>query len=125
MTNGVESDKERNLRLQRKVAASHDQMYPAIGFGDLVYLVRLATAYQDLYEAAIPCQSCGADPRISPASGEELPVVKGALDEQAQAEKACWAAQREAEELRTRLRAAESTIMDLRAGMRSRNGRTI
>lgn len=36
---------------------------------------------------ADPCQSCGSDPRVSPETGAELPVVKGALEAQAAAER--------------------------------------
>jgi hypothetical protein len=109
----IEIDKARIERLHRRVETAYE-MYPTIGFGDLVYLVRIAKAYDALVEAAIPCQSCGADPRVSPPTNEELPIVRGALDEQAAAETKCWAAQHENEFLRNRLRLAESTIADLK-----------
>jgi hypothetical protein len=33
-----------------------------------------------------PCKSCGADPSVYPETGEELPIVRGALDAQGKAE---------------------------------------
>jgi len=36
------------------------------------------------------CESCGANPFVSPASGAELPIVAGALDAQAKAESECF-----------------------------------
>ncbi len=87
---------------------------PAITCGDLLSLVTAVKFAKVILNSAIPCQSCGADPRISPPSGKELPVVKGALDAQAEAEKECYLVKRECEDLRRKLRDAESTISDLR-----------
>lgn len=50
-------------------------------------------ALDDLLHECNPCQSCGADPRVSPPSGKELPVVRGALDAQAEAEQRAIAAE--------------------------------
>jgi hypothetical protein len=88
---------------------------PAITCGELLSLVTFAKFAKIYIETcAIPCQSCGADPRISPPSGKELPVVKGALDAQAEAEKNYYLARRECEAMRSKLRDVESTIAYLR-----------
>jgi len=75
--------------------------------------IALATAKADLENARLdlqtyirnstPCQSCGADPCVSPKTGEELPVVAGALDAQAAAEQRVHAANERAKSLEREL----------------------
>lgn len=62
----------------------------------------IVVAVQDLVARndRSPCQSCGADPSVSPATGDELPIIRGALDAQASAEKETFAARAEIARLR-------------------------
>jgi hypothetical protein len=48
-----------------------------------------------------PCQSCGAKPNVTPPTGQELPIVRGALDAQ-------YAAEREAFELKQKVARMEA-----------------
>lgn len=55
-----------------------------------------ADALEEKLRQSNPCQSCGADPSVSPPTGEDLPIIKGALDAQADAERRCATAQQDA-----------------------------
>lgn len=50
-------------------------------------LVSRAHAAEQALRDANPCKSCGADPRVTPPTGSEPPIVRGALDAQADAER--------------------------------------
>lgn len=55
-----------------------------------------ADALEEKLRQCNPCQSCGADPSVSPPTGKELPIIKGAFDAQADAERRCATAQQDA-----------------------------
>ena len=57
-----------------------------------------------------PCKSCGADPSRYPDSSEEMPIVRGALDEQARVEEKYFAERLRANALRDNLTAARRTL---------------
>lgn len=50
------------------------------------------------------CAACGQPPDVSPASGEELPIVRGALDAQEKAEREVFRLRARCAELTTALR---------------------
>lgn len=55
---------------------------------DVEHLRKLVAAAEGLRN---PCKSCGADPSVHPDSGAELPIVRGALDAQEDAERRLFA----------------------------------
>jgi len=63
-----------------------------------------------------PCKSCGADPSRYPDTNEEVPIVKGALDEQAKAEAKFFEERQRADALRDALTSARRALADLHWG---------
>lgn len=57
-----------------------------------------------------PCAACGQPRGVDPPSGEELPIIRGALDAQAEVEKRAYALEEERDRLREAL---EDALGDL------------
>jgi len=62
-----------------------------------------------------PCKSCGADPSVYPDTGEEVPIVKGALDEQQRTEGKYFAERQRANALRDSLTSARIALVELQS----------
>lgn len=59
------------------------------------------------------CRACGADPAVESASGEEPPIVRGALDAQEDAEKRLFAATARAVAAEERAERAEAALAEI------------
>lgn len=103
-------DHEAFARVAQRFVDNADTLGPELQSGLLA-----SRAYLDLkakLAAHVPCQACGWDKPESPPSGEELPIIRGALDAQEQAERKAAAANKRTDDLQTE-RHGDTLYVDL------------